>query len=181
MTFKTISTKIIHQSPWRDYKHDVFQLSEDEEGDYFYCESNGAAMVIPILLDGRLVLVRQYRYLFNKSGIEFPCGGLRQGERSSEAAARELLEETGFQAKELIKITDYEPANSFCKNKISLYVGSDLNQVDSPHPEKGEILEPIYRRVDEFEEMVKNGEIEDGQTLAAWAVARDYIKSLSNI
>lgn len=135
-------------------------------------------MVIPVLDDGRLILVRQFRYLVDKHSIEFACGSMSANEISFETARRELLEETGFKAGELMKIGEFEPANGYCKDKTCVYVGVELEQLTDPQHFNNEVLEVLFRRIDEFEQMIKGGEIWDGQTLAAWAMARDYINNL---
>ena len=175
---RKISSEILHINPWFSYEHDVFKHDDEGEGDYYYMNTKGAAMVIPLTEDGRILLVRQYRYLQDKNSTEFPCGGMVDGEVPSEAVKRELLEETGYEARELIKIGEFESNNGYCKDKTCLYVGLDLQQISNPQGEEGFIIETLLRRVDEFEDMIKNGEIWDGQTLASWCMARDYVKNL---
>jgi len=180
MSLKTISTKIIHKNPWCEYKHDKYLLPNKSEYDYFYLKTNGCVKIIPVLEDGRLLLIRQYRYLQDKNGIEFVAGGIIEGESPSESAQRELLEETGYQTGELIKIGEFEPNNGCCIDNAHLFVATDLKKVNEPTPESSEILEMMYRRVDEFEKMIKQGEIWDGLTLAAWAIGREYVRQLVN-
>jgi len=176
---RKIDSKIIHSNPWFEYRHDRIVRDDQNEGDYFYLDTGGAAMIIPILERDNILLVRQYRYLKDKKSTEFPCGGSREGESPSETVKRELMEETGYEVGELIKIGEFEPVNSYCLDSTSLYVGLDLKKKAEPISEEGFFLEAITRRVDEFEEMIKNGEIWDGQTLASWAIARDYVNQLS--
>lgn len=180
MSFKKISSEIIAENPWWNYRHDRYILADNSQGDYYYCETPGAVMVIPVLDDGRLILVRQFRYLVDKHSIEFACGSMLANEISFETAKRELLEETGFRAGELMKIGEFEPVNGYCKDKTCVYVGVELQQLTSPTQNNNEVLEVLFRRIDEFEQMIRSGEIWDGQSLAAWAIARDYVKNLVN-
>ncbi len=175
---RQINSRIIYTNPWFSCFQDRIRRDDNTEGDYFYLKSLGASMVIPITEDGRLVLVRQYRYLKDKASIEFPCGGMLPGEAPSETIKRELQEETGYQAGELIKLSEFEPVNGYCLDNTCLYVATDLKKVAEPLPEEGFFLEVMIRRADEFEEMIKNGEIWCGQTLASWAIARDHVKNL---
>jgi len=172
---KTISSSVVHENPWWSYKHDIYSLNEGEEREYHYCQTNGAVIIIPVLEGGRLVLIRQFRYLQDKHSIEFACGGINLHEAPFEAAKRELLEETGMQAGEMMKIAEFEPANGYCKDKTCLYIASDIQQIGDPETEDTEVLEVVYRRIDEFNQMIRSGEICDGQTLASWAIARDFI------
>jgi len=179
--FKTLSSKILDKNPFNEYKKDEFETEKGKKGEYYYIETNGFSLVMPITDDGRLVLVSQYRYLKDKLSIEFPCGGIAQKETSTEAAKRELVEETGYQAKEFIKVGEFESANSLIKDNSHIYVGMELEKVGEPVLEiNGEELEVMLRRPDEFEEMIKRGDIWDGQTLAAWTLAREHVLKIIN-
>lgn len=179
--YKKISEEIIQQNDWWTYKHDKYELEDGSEGEYFYGETAGNAMIIPVLNDGRLVLTTQYRYLGSKLSVEFPCGSLRSGERPADAATRELLEETGYKTDNLIKIGDFEPLNGLFKDASHLFVAPELKQVAEPSLDRTENIELIYRRPDEFDRMVQAGEIWDGQTLAAWALAKDWLYRTLNL
>lgn len=172
---KHLSTEIVHKNPWWSYKHDIFALVDDKKGDYYYGESNGAAMVVPVLSDGRLILVGQYRYLRDKWSIEFPCGGISPDEQPSVAAKRELLEETGGNADELINIGTFDPLNGLFKDWVHLFLATEVLIDAKPKNTETETTEVIYRRPDEFEDMIRRGEIWDGETLAAWAIARERV------
>ncbi|PIT87719.1 MAG: hypothetical protein COU31_01390 [Candidatus Magasanikbacteria bacterium CG10_big_fil_rev_8_21_14_0_10_40_10] len=175
---KKITTEILHTNPWWSYKHDHYLLADDQETDYYYAQIGPASLIIPVLGDGRLVLVRQYRYLHDKYNIEFPCGRSKADETSLDTAKRELLQETGFTAGNPMKIAEFEPAHAFCQHKINVFVDDEIKNQQEPTPQEGEIIEVIVRRIDEFEIMVKRGEINDGTSLAAWAIARDHVKNL---
>lgn len=172
---------MVSQNPWWQYWHDKFLLPNGEEADYFYAETNGSSMIIPLLDDGRLILVSQYRYLREKQSVEFPCGSLASGELPAQAAERELLEETGWKSTNFIKVGAYEALNGLVKDASHVFVADELEQVAEPVQDAREEIEVIYRRVDEFEEMIKRGEIWDGQTLAAWTMSREMVgKVLAN-
>lgn len=172
-----ISEEIIHSNPWWDYKHDKYLLPNGKQGDYYYGETpgSGCAMVIPVSDDGKILLIVQHRYLRNKRSVEFPCGGLNKGETPAEAAAREFLEETGYETTDLIKIGEFEGLNGLFKDTTHIFVARELNKVDESHLDETESVEILFRRPDEFEDMIRRGEIWDGQTLASWAIVRDKL------
>lgn len=171
---KKLSEETIHQNPWWAYKHDVFANGQGRQGDYYYGETKaGMAMVVPVLPDGRLVLVLQYRYLDDKQSIEFPAGGIGDDGSALEAAKRELLEETGCLAEDYVKLGEFQASNGLLKDKSHVFLAQVIEQKPA-RPDEGEEIEVIYRRPDEVDEMVKKNEIWDGQTLAAWALVHHH-------
>lgn len=172
---KKISSEIVHKNPWWEYKCDKVIRPDGTEGEYCYTETTGNVIIIPVLDDGRLVLVRQYRYLGEKNSIEFPGGGISKGESPTDAAKRELLEESGYQTENLIKIGMFEPCVGVVKDLSHVFIANELTMVQEPKLDAFESTEVILRRVDEFENMIKQGEIWDGQVLAAWAMARGLL------
>ena len=166
---KKISEETIHQNPWWTYKHDKYEKPNGEEGDYYYCETPGNVMIIPVLNDGSLVLTLQQRYLREKQSIEFPCGGLLQDGSLLDAAKRELLEETGCTADEFIKIGEFEGVNGLVKDMCHVFLAYVDSQGEQQLDDTEEI-EVLYRRPDEIDVMIRKNEIWDGQTLAAWAL-----------
>jgi len=177
---KKISSETVHKNPWWEYKRDKFALPGGGADDYHYGETHGNVMVVPVLDDGRLVLVRQYRYLSEKNSIEFPGGGMQQGESPADAANREFLEETGYKTDNLIKIGTFEPCIGLLKDTSHIFIANELTALQEPKSEGIERTEVILRRVDEFENMIKQGEIWDGQVLAAWALVRDLLAQNSH-
>lgn len=182
MHYKLISSEIIHEQSWAKYINDTFSYPSGKEGNYYYLETlgGGCSMVVPVLDDGRLILTIQYRYLRDRMSVEFPCGGLKEKESPSDAAKRELLEETGWRADDLMKIGSFDGLNGLAKDTAHVFLAKELTQVSTPQNSEEETTEVIYRRVDEFEDMIKRGEIWDGQTLATWAMSRDYLNKLFN-
>lgn len=177
---KKLSTELIHQNPYFKYYQDKFRTDDGQEHNYYYCTTLGGAITVPVLEDGRLILVRQYRYVVDKNSIEFPCGGIEEGEIPSQTIARELLEETGYRAEDFIKLGEFSSALSRFKDTCSIYVATGLKQVQEPTSEITGSFEILLRRVDEFKDMIKRGEIIDGDTLSAWAIAQEYVSGLIN-
>lgn len=172
---KKISSAIIHKSPWWEYRCDKIIRPNGDEGEYCYIETRGNSIIIPVLDDGRLVLVRQYRYLSDKFSVEFPGGGIAMDESPAEGAKRELLEESGYSTENLIKIGAFEPSNGVIKDMSHIFIATELEKIEEPKVDEFEQTEVMFRRIDEFEDMINRGEIWDGQVLAAWALAKDLI------
>lgn len=174
---KKVSEEILHENPWWRYKHDIFSFPDGKEGSYYYGETYGMSIIVPILPDGRLVMVKQYRYLNDRYSIEFPGGGIKKGEAPSVVAKRELMEETGFSAKEFINISNFEPHNGLFLDSTHVFIAKQISQIDTHEPkgDETEFIEILLRRPDEIDQLIRNNEIWDGQTLATWALARYYV------
>lgn len=168
----TIASEIIHENPWWTYKHDTYTLPNGEVGNYYYGEQIGSVLIIPIMEDGKIMLIRQFRYLHDRITIEFPMGSKDKDESAEEAANREFLEETGMRAKEMINVSTFEPMSGRFRDYFYVFIARDVFGDGVPHFSTGEEVETMYRRPDEIESMIQRGEITDGPTLSSWALAR---------
>ncbi len=170
---KKISEEVLHENPWWKYKHDRYELPNGEAGDYFYGETPGVAVIVPMLADGRIVLTLQHRYLKDKQSIEFPAGGILADLTTLEGAKKELAEETGCIASEFIKVGVFEPANGFIKDTTHVFLAHITEQGEA-RPDVTEEIEVLYRRPEDIEQMIRKNEIWDGQTMATWALVRHH-------
>lgn len=170
---KKLSEEIIHKNPWWTYKHDTFEKANGEVGDYYYGETDGMVMVVPVLPDGKLVLGLQYRYLDDKGSVEFPGGGIKDGMSALETAKAELMEEVGCEADEYIKVGVFQGSNGLFKDLTHVFL-AHITEQKEPQPDDTEDIEILYRRPDEVDEMIRKNEIWDGQTLGAWALVHHY-------
>ena len=86
--------------------------------------------VIPVLDDGRVVLIRQWRYGIAAPCLEIPGGLIDAAENAEEAAARELLEETGYHARKMRSLGTTHPNPAFLSNRLTTYLATDLEMVE---------------------------------------------------
>lgn len=132
-----------------------------------FIEHMGAAAVIPVLEDGRILLVRQYRNALDRETIEIPAGGLNgNDEPTIIAAARELEEETGYKSENLELLISVVTAVAFCNEVIDIYVAKDLKKT-AQNLDEDEFIEVEAYRVEEIEDMIYKGKIQDSKTIAA--------------
>ena len=129
-----------------------------------YVQHPGAVAVIPVLDDGRVVLVRQYRYPLGKVLLEWPAGKLEKGEQQLLCAQRELQEETGFVAREWAYAGEIHNAAAYSSESIWLWFARGL-QAGPPRPDAGEFVETVCLRIDELEALEARGELHDVKTL----------------
>ena len=161
-------------NPWWTYRKDDLLLPGGKQGEYHFVHTNGSSMVVPVLDDGRLVLVNQYRYLANKESLEFPCGSVKEHSTYDETASHELAEETGFQGRELKCVAEFNPYNGVTDEMCRVYIARHLFPVDVK-PDDTEEFERVQLSVEELDAKVKSGEIWDGMTLAAWVLVKDKV------
>jgi len=169
--WKKLSESVVSRNPWWTYKRDTFELPSGKPGEYHYVHTNGSSMVIPILGDGTVILVNQYRYLVGKESLEFPCGSVKEGSSHIETARHELAEETGYAAKRLTRIGEFNPYNGVTSEMCQVYVARDLRFVGGT-PDETEEFEIVRATPAEIEAKIGAGDIWDGMTIAAWAIAK---------
>ena len=129
----------------------------------------GAVAIFPLLHDGRILLVRQYRHPVGATLWEIPAGRLEQGEKALACAKRELLEETGYEAARWERLLSFFSSPGFCDEQISLFLARDLKMVAEPIPGEIDAQELFDRQ--RLHEMIGSGEIRDGKTLLAFLLA----------
>ena len=124
----------------------------------------GAVMIIALLDDGRLVMERQYRYPVKQVMIEFPAGKLDAGEDRLACAQRELLEETGYRAKEWAHAGVLHPVISYSTEFIDIWFARDLS-LGERRLDEGEFLDVFTASFDELLAWSREGKLTDAKTL----------------
>ena len=126
----------------------------------------GSVAALPVHEDGRVVLVRQYRYPVGAEIWELPAGRLDPGETAAEGARRELEEEVGLRADRLEPISVFYTTPGFCDETMHLFRATGLEAVP-PRPEADENIEHATFTLDQAMAMIGRGEIREGKTLVA--------------
>lgn len=162
------------RNPWWTYRTEEFELPSGKVGKYHLVHTNGSSLIIPLLDDGSIVFVRQYRYLCDRDSLEFPCGSVKDGSTYEETAQWELAEEAGYTAAHFEHIGTFNPYNGVTDEMCRVYLATNLAPA-SAHPDETEQFEIILLRPDEINHKIDAGEIWDGMTLAAWALTRKIL------
>ena len=126
----------------------------------------GSVAALPVHDDGRVVLVRQYRYPVDEELWELPAGRQDPGETPAQGAGRELEEEAGLRAGRLELLTVFYTTPGFCDEAMHLFRATDLVPVP-PRPEIDEHLSIRAFPLEEAREMIRRGEVREGKTLVA--------------
>jgi ADP-ribose pyrophosphatase len=137
----------------------------------------GACAIVPLFDNGETILLRQYRYGPARMFWEVPAGKIDSGEPIEQTASRELLEETGYRAKQLQKIGHFYPAIGFCDEIIHVFVASDLGY-EASNTDEDERVDAIRFSLENVFTMLYSGEIEDGKTLIVLEMLRRHLLNL---
>jgi ADP-ribose pyrophosphatase len=124
----------------------------------------GAVMVIPLLDEQHVLLERQFRYPLGRAFIEFPAGKVEPGEALLECAQRELLEETGYRARDWTHAGGLHNAIGYSDERIDFFLARSLT-LDTIRRDPGEVLELFSVRWRELDQWVQDGRITDAKTV----------------
>ncbi|MGD0309856.1 MAG: NUDIX hydrolase [Acidobacteriota bacterium] len=124
----------------------------------------GGVVAVPVLEDGRLLLIRQFRYPLQEYILEFPAGKLDSGQTPLENVKRELEEETGYRAEVMSYEFSYHTSPGFCDEIIHFFIAEGLTFV-AQRLEEGEHLSVISHTLDECLQMIRTGAIADAKTI----------------
>jgi len=166
----TLSTREIYRNPWMRLREDEILRSNGQRGIYGVVEKEEAAIILPI--DGdRIWLVEQFRYTVQERALELPQGSWQMAIDNPEDLARgELREETGLKAEKMTCLGSHWIAYGFTRQKQHVFLAAGLTQSQKePDNEEHDL---VIRNVSitEFEQMIIDGLIRDGCTLAAWGL-----------
>jgi len=165
--WKTLSSRIVYQNPWTSVREDIAELPNGKQTIYGVIDIGECVGVLPFVDDTHVLLVQQYRYVFDENNRwEMPTGGVKTGETLLEAAHRELHEETGFDAAQLEHITTYYTSKSVMYEIAQLYIGRHLTQSQAI-PDETEFLEIETFPFEQVLQMVLKSEIRDSMTVLA--------------
>lgn len=165
--FKRLNRELMYHGAIVDFYKDTVQVPNGNVVEWDFIGHKGAAAVVPVRADGKLLMVRQYRNALDRYTLEIPAGGLNgDSEPTLAAAARELKEETGYHSKDLEWLITIRTTVAFCNEKIDIYVAKNLVKGEQ-HLDEDEFIHVEEYSVNELSDMILTGKIEDSKTIAA--------------
>jgi ADP-ribose pyrophosphatase len=146
------------------------RLPNGAEGEFETVRHPGGAMAVPVLADGRFLLVRQYRFPLDRQLLEFPAGTLEPGEAPQATIRRELEEETGYRAEDWSDLGRFPLAPGYSDETIHAFLARDLAPLAAPPAQDAdEDIETVALTGRELAAAVADGEV-DAKTLAGLAM-----------
>ena len=150
-----------------EFYQDTMEINGDHTAVWDFIKHKGAAAVVPVTEDGKILMVRQYRNALERYTLEIPAGALdEENEPGRECASRELEEETGFRSENMEWLITLRTTVAFCNERIEVYVAKDLIP-SKQHLDEDEFIDLKAYTLEELKEKIFSGEIEDGKTVAS--------------
>ncbi len=165
--FKRLERELVYKGAIIDFYKDTIQVPNGNIVKWDFIGHKGAAAVLPVREDGKILMVRQFRNALDRYTLEIPAGGLNSPEEPmKEAAARELEEETGFRCDKLEFLISIYTTVAFCNERIEIFLARDLKP-GKQHLDEDEFINVEAYDVEELCQMIYDGKIEDSKTISA--------------
>jgi 8-oxo-dGTP pyrophosphatase MutT (NUDIX family) len=172
---KPTASKVVYQNPWITIHEDATIASSGQTGIYAYMESRDSVMVAPVNDEGRVLLVHAFRYPTKTWSWELPGGG-GDNEDLIDASRRELEEETGIRVENIKKLGETLVCNGLMTEKQTTCVAWGLS-FDGQKEQSDEVFaDQKFFSVEELENMIKTGDINDNQTITGLHLTLGWIK-----
>ncbi len=172
MTFeeKTLESERLYEGRILNLRKDLVTVKDDQTSYREIVEHNGGVTLAALTDEGKLVMVRQFRYAAGKVVLEAPAGKIEKGEDPLLTAARELKEETGYTAGKIEHLSSFYSSIGYSTEVIHLYFAEDLTPGETEFDDN-EAIDIVEIDLAELKKMVLSGEVEDGKTIAAIMIA----------
>lgn len=164
---RRIDRKLVHKGSIVEFYEDTMAFANGNTAKWDYIHHRGAAAILPVDREGKILMVRQYRGAIEKEYLEIPAGGLDSSDEDFKTCAiRELEEETGYCTKEAFHLLDIYTTAAFCDEKIGIYYTEELIP-SHQNLDENEYVSIERYSINELTDMILNGEIEDSKTISA--------------
>lgn len=166
---KKLSSTEIYKTSFLEIYEDQVILPNDKQASRVYVKHIGAAAVVPITTDQKIILTRQFRYPISEVSLEIPAGKKDSfDELGIDCVTRELEEETGYSSNHVQHLLDFYTCVGYSDEKIELFIAYDCVLQENPLPaDEDEFIEVVLYDIDEVKELLKNGSIQDAKTILA--------------
>ncbi len=160
----TISTTVVYKGDFLDVRQDEVLLPNGETAAREWINHPGAVVIVPILPNGEIALIKQFRYAAGSEFIELPAGKLDAGEDPEECALRELEEEIGYRANKIKFLANIHPAIGFTNEIMGLFLAENLEKTEH-NRDNDEFLELVPTTLTEALNLVWENKITDVKSI----------------
>ena len=177
MTAKINDRRIIHRGRVFNLIRENVTLDNGSTTNMEFLEHPGAAAIVPVLDESRVLLLKQYRHALHRYIWEIPAGTLDPHEEALNCARRELIEETGFSAESWKKLAEITPVPGYSNERIHIYLATGLQPAEQDL-DKDEIIHVHEIEFSEAMEMITRGEIQDAKSLTGLLLASELLERI---
>jgi ADP-ribose pyrophosphatase len=169
---QTLGTRVVYENRWMRVRENAIRRRDGSEGIYGIVEKPDFVVIVPLENDGRIHLVQQYRYPVRARYWEFPQGSWETapGADPAEVARGELREETGLIAPRLLHVGHFFEAYGHSNQGYHVYLATELQRGDTDLDHEEQDLISRAFPLPEVEQMIRDGEIKDATTVAAFGL-----------
>jgi ADP-ribose pyrophosphatase len=171
---ETVGTEQIYKGRVVGLRADQVQLEDGRVVRQEVVEHAPSIGVLPMLDDETVILIRQYRHPTGEALLEIPAGSTDPGESAEECAQRELAEEIGYRAGEIVALGGFYLAPGWATEYMHIFLARDLRAAEA-EPDEDEQIEMERMSLADLDRRVAAGEIRDAKTLAALYLARGHL------
>lgn len=173
-----VRSTLVYEGPVFTLYEDTIELPEGRSLRRSRIEHRPTIGVVPVIGDGEILLIRQYRHAVGASLIEIPAGTMDKGDQTPEdCVQRELAEETGYRAGRLVKLFGGYLVPGYADEFMHFYLAFDLVRAPLP-PDEDEEIETMACPMRDALSMIRDGRIVDSKTALALLLAADYFRDV---
>lgn len=173
--WQTLSAERPLVTAWYSIRQDRVRTHTGDEISYTYIDHPGAVYVVPLTVDGYMLLIRQYRYPVREWCWEVPAGSIEVTENGAAAAARELAEELGGVSEHIRLVATFYVSNGISNQRSEIYLATEV-ELEQSKREPTELLRVVAVPQHEALRMARTGEITDGPSALALLLCEPYLR-----
>ncbi len=178
--WRQINRRYLFQSPWYSLRQDELVLPNGSTAQFTFVEHPGFVSIVPVLQDGRVVLIRSYRYPVDEWVLEVPAGGLGSASKhpalTVDRAHAELLEETGYVADSMDRVGAYWSAIGNSRCRAHVFLASGLRSAAAQSLEPTEHIDIVPTPMADAVAMARDGRIQDGHSALALLMCEPHMR-----
>ncbi|MEA5619660.1 NUDIX hydrolase [Cronbergia sp. UHCC 0137] len=174
-----LKQRLFHKGRKFNFEVNRLRLPNKAEGEWECIRHPGGALAVPLTSDGKLILVRQYRFAVQGRILEFPAGTVELSENPLQTIQREIAEETGYFAHKWDKLGEFFLAPGYSDEIIYAFMARDLEKLETPPAQDGdEDIEVVFFTPEELETAILEGQPVDAKSISSFLLARPFLKRI---
>ncbi|WP_016950917.1 NUDIX hydrolase [Anabaena sp. PCC 7108] len=171
-----LKQRLFHKGRKFNFEVNRLRLPNKTEGEWECIRHPGGALAVPVTSEGKLVLIRQYRFAVQGRLLEFPAGTLELNEDPLQTIQREIEEETGYHADKWDKLGEFFLAPGYSDEIIYAFLARDLQKLEiPPKQDEDEDIETVLLTPEELDQAIREGEPVDAKSIASFFLARSFL------